>query len=100
MRGTPTLPSHVPSPDQDRELLLYKFDACPYCRRVLSQISRLGVTVPTRDTARDSGARDELRERTGRTQVPCLFVDGEPLFESSDINVWLAAYAERATPSS
>ena len=86
----------VPEPDQPRELVLYKFDACPYCRRVQTHLAHLGIPVDLRDTRTDPNARASLRQQTGRTQVPCLFIDGQPLFESEDINAWLDAYATLA----
>lgn len=90
------VPAHVPAPDQPRELVLYKYDTCPYCIRVARVIEELGLEVPTRDTVRDRSARGELREQTGRTQVPCLFIDGQALFESRDIVAWLRAYQQVA----
>lgn len=95
LRRTPGVPSGAPSPDTERELVLYKYDTCPYCVRVMRAVDRLGLEVAYRDTRRDAGAREELFEKTGRTQVPCLFIDGEPLFESADIVAWLEAYARR-----
>ncbi len=74
---------------EDHELVLYKFDACPYCQRVLRALEELGLEIPMRDTMRDPDARRELLDATGRTQVPCLFIDGEPMFESRDIVRWL-----------
>ena len=73
----------------DQELILYQFRSCPYCRRVLRVVDDLGLDIELRDTAEVSRWRTDLRERTGRTQVPCLFIDGEPMFESSDIIAWL-----------
>ena len=88
-------PADVPSPDTERQLLLYKFDACPYCVRVQRDIDMLGLDIPMKDTREDPSARAELRDRTGRTQVPCLFIDGQALFESADISAWLKDYAKR-----
>lgn len=87
------VPTHVPSPDQRRELVLYKYDSCPYCQRVLRALDKLGLEVEMRDTMLSPEAREELYQRTGRTQVPCLFIDGEALFESMDIVSWLEVYA-------
>ena len=84
-----------PPPDRERELLLYKFDSCPFCRRVMSTISDLGLDVPTADTRRDPNARRALLDATGRTQVPALLIDGYPLLESADISRWLQQYARR-----
>ena len=91
------VPTSVPTPDQARTLVLYKFDTCPYCIRVLRRIQQLGLQgqIELRDTRSERGRRQELQAATGRTQVPCLFVDGQPLFESADIATWLEAYAAR-----
>lgn len=94
LSGNKAPPDHVPPPDQKRDLVLYKYDACGYCARVMRKIDQLGVQVAYRDTRKEPDAREELRQRTGRTQVPCLFIDGEPLFESSDIVAWLEEYAK------
>jgi glutaredoxin len=74
--------------------VLYKFDTCPYCVRVFRALDGLGVAVAMEDVRTDPAARRALQQATGRTTVPCLFVDGQPLFESSDIVSWLEAYAE------
>ena len=91
--------STIPSPDVRRTLLLYKYDACPYCYRVARAIGELGLDVPTRDTLMERGARDELYAATGRSQVPCLFIDGVPLLESADIIAWLRDYAGQGARS-
>lgn len=89
-------PPGIPAPDQTRKLVLYKFDTCPYCIRVMRKINQLGIEgIEYEDTRRDPSARQRLLQQTGRTQVPCLFIDGVPLFESLDINEWLEAYAAR-----
>lgn len=88
------VPPDAPPTDVPHTLALYKYDACPYCRRVLSAVQRLGLEVEMRDTMRSATHRADLRSTTGRTTVPCLFIDGTPLFESRDIIAWLEAYAE------
>ncbi len=72
------------------DLLLYMYPSCPYCALVLRAIEQLGVEVPTRDIRADPDAFEEFSSRTGgRTQVPCLFIDGKPMWESADIATWL-----------
>ncbi len=70
-------------------LELYKFDACPYCQRVFMALDRLGVQVSMADTRRDEEAARRLLLTGGKQQVPCLFIDGEPMYESGDIIAWL-----------
>ena len=79
------------------DLELFKFDACPFCVRVYRVLDQMGIreAVRMRDTWQEPGANAELIERGGKRQVPCLFIDGEPLFESRDIIAWLRAYAVR-----
>jgi glutaredoxin 2 len=71
------------------ELVLYKYDACPFCVRVMQRAQQLGFDLPRRDTRRDDGARDELLRLGGKPQVPCLFVNGQPMYESADIIAFL-----------
>jgi glutathione S-transferase len=48
-------------------------------------VERLGVPVRYRDITKDPEAARKLVEVGGLDQVPCLFVDGVPLYESHDI---------------
>ena len=73
----------------EHRLVLFKHDACGFCQRVLRWLDGRDIEIELRDTLRDREAREELIARTGRSQVPCLFIDGEPLFESLDILRWL-----------
>lgn len=91
--------STIPSPDARRSLVLYKYDSCPFCFRVARAIRELSLDVPTRDTLVEPGAREELIAATGRSQVPCLFIDGVPLLESADIIAWLRDYAVQGARS-
>ncbi len=74
------------------DLELFKFDRCPFCVRVLVRLKQLGVEgVRLRDTMTEPGAEEELVRRGGDDQVPCLFIDGAPMYESADIIAWLEA---------
>jgi len=88
---SPTPAARPLAPAAGPVLALYKYDACPFCRRVQQTIDRLGISdrIELRDTRRERKWRADLVEKTGRTQVPCLFIDGEPMFESADISAWL-----------
>ena len=43
------------------------------------------ISIEKRDTMQNPSFRQELLEVGGKTQVPCLFIDGKPLYESDDI---------------
>ena len=95
----PPPPSRVPpAPARSAELVLYKYDSCPYCRRVMQVVDRLHISVRMADIRQDPAARDHLYQQTGRHTVPCLFIDGEPLFESADIISWLESQAGQQLP--
>jgi glutaredoxin len=93
--ATYNAPEGVPEPGGEYTLELYKYDSCPFCLRVMRVLDATGVEVEMRDTRGDPKAREHLLAETGRTTVPCLFIDGVPLFESADIADWLRVHAVR-----
>ncbi|MDI3546555.1 MAG: hypothetical protein PWR10_207 [Halanaerobiales bacterium] len=70
------------------ELVLYYFESCPFCQKVLRYLKKRGIEVTLKNTHQDQEAKKELIEVGGKYQVPCLFIDGEPLYESDDIIQW------------
>ena len=70
------------------ELTLYLTAWCPYCVKVKNYLQGRGIEVAEKDTSADAAARDELISLTGKTQVPCLVIDGTPMLESGDIIQW------------
>ena len=71
-------------------LELFKMDTCPYCRKVMSFIEQSGRNdVICRDILEEEENRERLIATGGKEQVPCLFINGEPLYESDDIITWL-----------
>ena len=72
------------------ELKLYMFETCPFCRKVLNEIESSGRTdVELHNIHKSELDRMELISVGGKQQVPCLFIDGKPLYESQDIIDWL-----------
>jgi glutathione S-transferase len=84
---------------EEVDLELYKSDSCPYCQRVFMALDRLGVQVRMADTRRDEKAARRLQFTGGKQQVPCLFIDGKPLYESGDIVAWLEEQFGDPAPS-
>lgn len=72
-----------------RNLELYYFTACPFCQKVLRYLKKNDITVALKNIHKDKEAYHTLLEVGGSTQVPCLFIDGKPLYESNDIVAWL-----------
>lgn len=70
-------------------LVLYYKPNCPFCQKVLNFLEENNLDVPLKNVDEDPKAREELLHLGGKTQVPCLFIDGKPLFESGDIIDWL-----------
>ena len=77
------------------KLELYKKKTCPFCQRVLSYLETSGRTdVTFADIIEVPGAEERLIEIGGKRQVPCLVIDGEPLYESLDIIQWLKEHPQ------
>jgi len=73
-----------------RQLVLYYFTECPYCQRVLTVIRDLQLGgIDTRNIRENPQYKEELIQIGGKGQVPCLVMDGVPLYESGDIINWL-----------
>ena len=68
--------------------LYYKVD-CPYCQKVIRHLNMNGVAIPLREVNQDYSYREALRGMLGRSQVPCLVVDGQPMVESDEIIQWV-----------
>ena len=71
------------------ELELFMKPTCPYCIKVMNFMSETNITIPLRDIVADESAAETLIAIGGKRQVPCLFIDGKPLYESGDIIEWL-----------
>lgn len=68
---------------------LYYKPTCPYCQKVLAYMQEHDIACEMKNTL-EPGFRDELVEIGGKPQVPCLVIDGEPLYESDDIITYLS----------
>jgi len=81
------------APRPEKPLILYEYDASPFCKRVRETCNILDLTVQYRPCpgARQGAFSQELLQQTGRQTVPYLVDEntGTRMFESSDIIEYL-----------
>ena len=72
------------------KLELYYKPTCPFCQKVLRFIEENDIQdITLKDKDANPEFQSELVQTGGKTQVPCLFIDGKPLYESDAIIEWL-----------
>jgi len=72
----------------DLSLTLYYKPTCPFCQKVISYMDRHNIVTPLEDVS-DPEQREVLISIGGKPQVPCLIIDGRPLYESDAIIEWM-----------
>lgn len=91
---------------QTADLVLYQYQACPFCVKVRRAMKRQALSIETRDVKRSETAKEELLAGGGNLKVPCLKTadkqgDVRWIYESSEIIDYLeeqiVAPAEAAT---
>ena len=65
-------------------MYLYVKPGCPFCARVDRFMENAGIELEQRSILEGTN-RDDLIAVGGKAQVPCLIVDGKPMYESMDI---------------
>lgn len=64
---------------------------CPFCLKVIDYIEINEIKVDLTDINDNVNASD-LVKIGGKRQVPCLLIDGKPLYESDDIIKWFKSH--------
>ncbi|MDR0501445.1 MAG: glutathione S-transferase N-terminal domain-containing protein [Coriobacteriales bacterium] len=67
-----------------QDLKLYYSPTCPYCQKVQHFMQENNIVFPLMDVSEPEN-RQTLLEVGGKVQVPCLFINGKPMYESNDI---------------
>lgn len=75
--------------ESTHEFELFIKPSCPYCKKVMRYMAVHTIEIPLSDITSNPEAAEKLIEVGGKRQVPCLFIDGKPLYESDDIVAWL-----------
>lgn len=70
---------------QRHPVVLYHSPFCWYSTRALALLQRRGVQVEVVLTRGNPDLRDWLREATGRTSVPQVFIHGQPVGGYTDL---------------
>ncbi len=73
------------------KLILYYFPGCPFCGRVTAFIEEHNIDLEKRNIHQGDVIKQELLDVGGKTQVPCLIIDGKPMYESMEIIKWFKA---------
>ena len=58
---------------------------CGYCARAKSLFEKKGVTYQENDVMEDAAKRAEMRERSKRTTVPQIFINGQHIGGSDEL---------------
>lgn len=72
------------------KLALYYSDNCPYSLRVTDYLNKINKAIEIIDISESLEAKDQLLSIGGKSQVPCLIIDGKALYESLDIIRWIS----------
>lgn len=68
-----------------KNMKLFVGTMCKYCKKVENFLEENNIKLPIVNIQENSDALTELIEKGGKRQVPCLYHDGNYLYESDDI---------------
>lgn len=68
-----------------KDYKLFVGTICPYCKKVENFMKENNIEIEIVNIEEDREAMNELIEKAGKRQVPCLYHDGEYLYEFDDI---------------
>jgi glutaredoxin 3 len=64
---------------------IYTTPWCGYCARAKALLERKGATYQETDVMEDAGKRGEMRDRSKRTTVPQIFINGQHIGGSDEL---------------
>jgi glutaredoxin len=71
-------------------LMLYYSPSCPHSQRVINYLQSINKYIPMKNVYASAEVKEELLKLGGRAQVPCLLIDGRPLYNDDQIIQWLS----------
>jgi glutaredoxin 3 len=78
--------------DHSDHLTLYIRPQCPYCIKVVNFLHEHKIDIPLVNINQDKKGYKKLITVGGKSQVPCLFINGKPHYESAWIINWLKTH--------
>ncbi len=91
--------THAAQKENSYQVTLYYSPQCPYSQKVLSYLKDSGMKIPMKNVRLDRTARQELEQQGGHLIVPCLIVNGNPIYNANDIIDWLKTHQEYLSKS-
>ncbi|MBN9086217.1 MAG: glutaredoxin 3 [Reyranella sp.] len=64
---------------------IYTTPWCGYCARAKALLEKKGAAYEETDVMEDAGKRGEMRERSRRTTVPQIFINGQHVGGSDEL---------------
>lgn len=103
-------PAAVPHVEQEKSpitriaqektvLNLFYMNSCPHSTQVLNYLKQIHKKVPLTNVQNNAQAKDYLRTNGGKMQVPCLFINGKPLYHSDEVIQWLSKHQDLLDPA-
>ncbi|MBE9114671.1 glutaredoxin 3 [Lusitaniella coriacea LEGE 07157] len=65
---------------------IYTWSWCPFCLRAKALLDRKGVDYTEYSIDGDEEARAEMTKRAGRSSLPQIFIDGQPIGGCDDLH--------------
>ena len=65
---------------------MYSTSWCPFCERARALLDHKGVAYTEIDLESEPARRAEMIKRSGRRTVPQIFIDGEPIGGSEELD--------------
>ena len=72
-----------------KDYKLFVGTTCRFCKKVEDFMKENNIDIPLANINEDREAMLELMDKGGKRQIPCLYHDGEYLYESDDIIAYL-----------
>jgi glutaredoxin len=82
--------------DTPPKLMLYYSGHCVYSKKVLNYLDQTQRKIPMKNVDISLEAKEELKKWGGTMIVPCLIVDGKPIYDANTIIEWLREHRDAA----